>query len=347
MCRHEGGRLLRGRVIVDLEGTEVSASERDLLLHPEVAGVIFFTRNFVTVEQIQALISDIRFIRPELILCVDQEGGRVQRFKEPLTRLPAVECLRSLYKVEPAKACQASEKLGYLMASEMLALGVDVSFAPVLDIDYGRNSVIGDRAFGCTAEEIVVLAGAYIAGMKRAGMAVTGKHFPGHGYVTLDSHIELPHDERAMECLEQQDLRPFQELCQQLDAIMSAHIIYDQADPYAATFSAYWLQCILRQNLCFEGLVFSDDLNMQAAHIAGSMRDRAVKALEAGCDLLIVCNNRMSSLEVLAALESRSLTVRKSLASLRRAALPDWSGFADSDERLETVEWIKSALPLR
>ncbi len=290
-----------GPIMLDLKATELDGEERELLEHPLVGGVIFFSRNFHHREQIAQLTAEIARLRSGLLLCVDQEGGWVQRFREGFTRLPACRRLGDYYQRDSSAATAAARQLGWLMATELRAVGIDFSFAPVLDRDTGVSEVIGDRAFASDIAALIELAQAYVAGMAEAGMAAIGKHFPGHGAVGADSHTELPVDERRPGEIESSDLRPFAALiqAQALAGIMPAHVIYSAADPQPAGFSHYWLQTVLRGRLGFQGVIFSDDLNMAAAQVAGGFSERAEAAWAAGCDVLLVCNNRAGAIQVL------------------------------------------------
>ena len=291
--------LPAGPLMIDIEGSKLTSSEIKLLAHPLVGGLILFSRNYENPEQITRLIDSIREIRPAVIIAVDQEGGRVQRFKTGFSKLPAIAELGCLYEQDPPAALVRAKELGWLMAAEMLAVGVDISFAPVLDLNYGLSSVIGDRAFHSDPESVATLAGSYIAGMNEAGMAATGKHFPGHGAVSADSHLELPIDSRSYDDILSKDIVPFSRLVNQLDGIMPAHIIYEKIDSSPAGFSHRWLQRILRNDLGFKGLIFSDDLSMEGAASAGNYSERAEKALAAGCDMILVCNCRAGVNELL------------------------------------------------
>lgn len=281
-----------GPVMLDVAGTALSEAERELLRQPAVGGVILFSRNFISPEQVAALVTDIHALRtPRLLVAVDQEGGRVQRFRDGFTRLPPVRRLGELFDQDPRRARQLAELSGWLMAAELRAIGIDISFAPVLDLDYGVSTVIGDRAFHRKPEVVAELAQAYQRGMGEAGMAATGKHFPGHGAVVADSHLELPIDERPFAELEFDDLLPFERLAHQgMKAMMAAHVIYRDCDSRAAGFSPFWLRTVLRERLGFQGAIFSDDLNMKAAACAGDYPARARTALGAGCDMVLVCN---------------------------------------------------------
>lgn len=294
-----------GALMLDLEGLVLTDAEKDLLLHPHVGGVILFARNFSDVAQVSALVRAIRAIRPGLILAVDQEGGRVQRFREGFVKLPPMKVFGDLFAGDPDQARHKAYQCGWLMAAEVLATGVDISFAPILDVDCGLSQVIGDRAFHADPQVAVRLLREFIRGMHDAGMAATGKHFPGHGSVAADSHIALPVDDRSWAEIEALDLVPFAALARELQGIMPAHVIYSKVDPNPAGFSPFWLQDILRQRLGFDGVIFSDDLSMEGAVATGSFSDRANAALDAGCDMVLVCNHREGALEVLEALEKR------------------------------------------
>ncbi len=288
-----------GPVMLDIEGTMLTEADKQLLSHPLVGGLIYFSRNYESVEQISHLCSEVRKIRPEILIAVDQEGGRVQRFKDGFTRIPAMQQFLPLYRKQPSAALQLVEDCGWLMATELLSVGVDFSFAPVLDVDDHHCAVIANRSFSPDPEEVTALAGAFMAGMEAAGMATTGKHFPGHGSVVGDSHELLPVDERTMDEIQTHDLIPFKSLMNQLNAIMPAHIMFPQIDSQPVGFSSHWIKRILRKQLGFDGVLFSDDLSMEAATIAGGYAERAEAALRAGCDVALVCNNRQGAQEII------------------------------------------------
>ncbi len=296
--------MSHGPLMLDLKGTALTEEERELLSHPAAGGVILFSRNYASPEQVAALIAEIHTLRtPPLLVAVDQEGGRVQRFKEGFTRLPPAAWFGELNRVNSKKARTITQQLGWLMAAELRAVGVDFSFAPVLDLGLELSSVIGDRAFDAKPVIVAELAHAWMMGVHEAGMAAVGKHFPGHGGVTEDSHFALPVDHRSMGDLLMEDLLPFQRMIDYgLDAIMPAHVIYDQVDQELAGFSRLWLKDVLRNQLHFHGVIFSDDLTMAAAEQAGSYAQRAHTALAAGCDMVLVCNNPAAAAEVLEAL---------------------------------------------
>lgn len=294
--------------MVDIKGWELTAEERERLAHPKVGGVILFSRNFDSPIQMERLVKELHGIRrPRLIVAVDQEGGRVQRFKKGLTSLPPMRRLGEIYDENPSRARRLADLCGWLLATELRAMDVDVSFAPVLDLDHGVSQVIGDRAFHSDPETIALLAHHFANGMKSAGMGCVGKHFPGHGGVEEDSHHELPKDMRTLEELEAQDLIPFKKMIYyDIPGIMTSHVLFPKIDTKPVTFSSVWLQDILRKKLGFQGVIFSDDLTMEAAQGGGSMAQRADMALAAGCDMVLVCNNPKAADEVLQGTKPRN-----------------------------------------
>jgi beta-N-acetylhexosaminidase len=286
-----------GPLMIDIAGTALSDLDRERLAHPLVGGVILFSRNYQSPSQLAALCADIHALRtPALPIAVDHEGGRVQRFREGFSRLPAMRRLGEWWDGSPRAAVESARMIGYVLAAELRACGVDFSFAPVLDLDWGRSGVIGDRAFHGNPEAVVQLAGGFIAGMRDAGMGCCGKHFPGHGWASADSHVAIPVDERTLGELEA-DMRPYLDLA--LDAVMPAHVIYPQVDSRPAGFSPVWLGK-LRRELGFDGVIFSDDLSMEGASVAGGIVARAEAAWNAGCDMLLICNAPDAVGEVLA-----------------------------------------------
>lgn len=288
-----------GPIMLDVAGLELLAEDRELLEHPLVGGLILFTRNYQDREQLAALCAALRQIRPELLIAVDYEGGRVQRFREGFTRIPAMRRIGDLYDASPAAAHELAQTCGWMIASELREFDVDLSFAPVLDLDGGVSEIIGDRAFHSDAEASITLAKAFMQGQYAAGMASTGKHFPGHGQVAPDSHKELPVDERS-EAELQRDIQPFTALIEAgLPSVMMAHIRFPAIDEMPASLSSRWVRHILREQIGFDGAVFTDDLSMGGAAVMGSHAERAQRALEAGCDMLPVCNDREGVVQIL------------------------------------------------
>lgn len=325
-----------GPIMMDLVGTQMSAAERELLLQPQVGGLILFTRNFESIEQISSLIAEIRSLRtPRLLIAIDHEGGRVQRFHEGFTRLPPASLFGEIYKHDQKLARDCAEQTGWLMAAELRAINVDFSFAPVLDLAHGVSGVIGNRAFHSRPEVAATLAYAFMHGMSLAGMSAVGKHFPGHGGVAEDSHLALPVDHRDMATLLKSDIIPFEKMIHNnLPAIMPAHVIYDQVDAKPAGYSAIWLKQILRGRLKFQGVIFSDDLSMEAAGIGGSYGERARLAIDAGCDMVLVCNHPDGVAEVIEALGSYSNPV-----SQLRLTRMHGKGVTQRDELLASSRW--------
>lgn len=306
---------MHGSLMLDIAGTWLTAEDRQLLRQPEVGGLILFARNIENLTQVQELCRAIRAVRPDLLLAVDQEGGRVQRLRRDFVRLPAMREFAS----RPS-AQELAEICGWVMATEVLAVGLDFSFAPVLDLDYQRSAVVGSRAFEGDPQRASELAGGFIRGMHSAGMAATGKHFPGHGWAEADSHVAIPVDERGLDELRGRDLVPFRKLAAELDAVMPAHVIYPKIDDRPAGFSRRWLQDVLRGELGFRGVIFSDDLSMAGAHVAGDAASRIEAALTAGCDMGLVCNDRGGAELALSALQRLGARPSPALGRMRNRA---------------------------
>ena len=302
-------QIPRGPVMADVSALELNRQERERLCHPAIGAVILFSRNFESVEQLQNLTMQIHELRdPPLLIAVDHEGGRVQRFREGFTRLPAMRRYGEMFDVDPARALEQCSTAGWLMAAELLELGVDFSFAPIADLDSGLSDVIGDRAFHCRPGIASELSLSFMLGMRKAGMAATAKHFPGHGSVQGDSHHMIPVDDRSFDALSENDLVPFRVMiASAVEGIMTAHVIYPQIDELPPTFSHYWLKEILRKQLAYKGLIFSDDLSMAGAKVAGGPFQRAKAAINAGCDMILVCNDTAALDEVIDGLSAGSL----------------------------------------
>ncbi|MFV2029965.1 beta-N-acetylhexosaminidase [Neisseria sp. S1] len=286
-------RIPRGPVMADVQAFKLTEEEKQRLRDPAVGGVILFRRNFENIEQLKALVVEIKALRtPELIIAVDHEGGRVQRFIEGFTRLPAMSVLGEIWDESGADAAKAqAEQVGWVLATELSACGIDLSFTPVLDLNWGQCAVIGNRSFHREAEVVTELALALQKGLNRGGMKTCGKHFPGHGFVEGDSHHVLPQDNRCLDELEAADILPFRRLAAEgMAAVMPAHVVYPLVDSKPAGFSEKWLKQILRRDIGFNGVIFSDDLTMEGASGAGGIKARAQISFDAGCDIVLVCN---------------------------------------------------------
>jgi len=321
--------LEQAPVVLDIAGTTLSKADRRRLKHPLTGGLILFARNWESRAQLTALCAEIKQARPDVLICVDHEGGRVQRFRtDGFTHLPAMRTLGELWMKDAMAATDAASAAGHVLASELRACGVDLSFAPVLDLDYGASSVIGDRAFHRDARVATLLAKSVAHGMLRAGMAHCGKHFPGHGFVKADSHHAVPVDRRSLKAILADDARPYEWLSTVLTGVMPAHVVYPKVDPRPAGFSRRWLQDVLRGRLGFTGAVFSDDLSMAGARLVDgeqvSYTEAAAMALSAGCDLVLLCNQSLDG----------GIAVDDLLDGLDHgAARGTWSPDADSEQR--------------
>ena len=286
-----GKRNSYGPVMLDVIGLRLLEEDIRRIRHPLTGGVILFARNYQNREQLVALTRAIRKERPDILIAVDHEGGRVQRFRfDGFTRLPAMGVLGKMWNDDPVEAARAAMAVGYVLASELRTCGIDFSFTPVLDLDYGVSSVIGDRSFHRDPVAVTLLAKSLNYGLAQAGMANCGKHYPGHGYARGDSHTEIPVDERPLEAIMAEDMVPYRGLGMSLASVMPAHVIYPKVDAMPAGFSKKWLS-ILKNDLGFDGVVFSDDLSMEGASVAGGIVERAQAALDAGCDMILVCNS--------------------------------------------------------
>lgn len=282
-------------VVLDIAGTRLHADDRRRLRHPLTGGLILFARNWESRAQLTALTAEIKAIRPDVLVCVDHEGGRVQRFRsDGFTHLPAMRVLGELWMRDALAATDAATACGHVLGAELRACGVDLSFTPVLDLDHGGSSVIGDRAFHRDARVATMLAKSLMHGLLLAGMANCGKHFPGHGHVKADSHLALPVDKRSLKAILADDAKPYDWLSTSLASVMPAHVVYPKVDALPAGFSERWLKHILRGDLGFQGAIFSDDLSMEGAKVAGSTLDGALAALHAGCDLVLLCNQSLN-----------------------------------------------------
>lgn len=337
-----------GPVMVDVEGTTLSGHERARLRNPLVGGVILFARNFQDREQLSALCREIHEERDEpLLIAVDHECGRVQRFRsDGFSAIPAMSVFGELWEQDSLAAMRLASETGYVLGAELRACGVDLSFTPVLDLDYGVSKVIGNRAFHRDARVVAMLARSLIQGLMLSGMAACGKHFPGHGAVEADSHHEIPVDHRPFEEIMQEDAAPYGWLGDMvLPSVMPAHVIYDQVDPNPAGFSPYWIQQVLRQEMGYDGVVFSDDLTMEGATVAGDILARANAALGAGCDMVLVCNRPDLADDLLARLSSEhsSASVNRIRRLMPSRPSPDWDAL-QADQRYQYARRLQSQI---
>jgi beta-N-acetylhexosaminidase len=335
-------RLPLGPAVVDVLGTALAEEDILRMAQPAAGGVILFSRNFENPEQLQALTDHIKRLRePELPICVDHEGGRVQRFREGFSAIPPMRLLGRMWDRDRKGALELAHAAAYTIGAELGALGVDFSFAPVLDLDFGASEVIGDRALHFDPLAVGALGAELVQGFAAAGMAAVGKHFPGHGFAAADSHVDVPHDNRAMKEIARKDLVPYKAVIEAgMAGVMPAHVIYDQVDPEPAGYSKFWLQDVLRGKLGFDGLIFSDDLSMKGATTAGGIPERARAALGAGCDMVLLCNDPAGLDELLSCLESTSLIKPERLERMRKQGGRDLRKSVAYREAQETLQQL-------
>jgi beta-N-acetylhexosaminidase len=330
--------------MLDIDGLSLTPADRDLLLEPAVGGVILFSRNYKSAEQVTDLVSEIRALRsPPLIVAVDHEGGRVQRFRDGFSSIPPMRLIGREFNRDPGVAQRLARQAGWLIASELRAAGIDLCFAPCVDLDWGVSEIIGDRSFHRRPEVAGDLAVAFSRGLRSAGMAAVAKHFPGHGAVVADSHLKLPVDRREYSDV-LDDMRPYDKLVNNglLAGVMTAHVVYKAMDELPASFSEYWIQGELRSRIGFDGAVFCDDLSMKATRDYGSMPTRAMRALDAGCDMVLVCNDRPAAHRAVAALRDYSNPL-----SLVRLARLHGTGQTMRESLLASDEWAAASADLQ
>jgi beta-N-acetylhexosaminidase len=350
---------IQAPLIIDIEGFALSALDKSRLKNPLTGGLILFGRNWQSRKQLTDLCADIKAVRKDLLICVDHEGGRVQRFRtDGFTHLPAMHRLGEMWSQDGKglvgegvlKACKAASAVGFLLASELRACGVDFSFTPVLDLDYGESSVIGDRSFHRDPRQVSLLAKSLMHGLQLAGMGNCGKHFPGHGYVKADSHVDMPVDNRNLKAILKEDAKPYEWLNNELSAVMTAHVIYPKVDSRPAGFSQKWVQDILRMQLEFTGAVFSDDLSMTGARVLEakpiSLTEGVLAALHAGCDLALLCNQSLKGstvidevLDGLAEAQVKGWWQPDELSEARRLALLPTSTALAWDDLVRSVNY--------
>lgn len=329
------------KLMLDLDGFSLTDQEVNLLSNPFVAGIILFSRNFKSKSQVQSLCEEIQSINPALAIAVDHEGGRVQRFKRGYTIIPSMHQLTNYCMKNNFKNISFAQDVGWVMAAEVIASGVDFSFAPVLDLDLSRSSIIGDRSFGDAPDTVIRIANAFIDGMNEAGMKAIGKHFPGHGGIHADSHHEFAEDTRTFDELETHDLLPFDHLKNKLGGIMTAHISFAEIDTNIATFSKFWLSKILRNKMNYQGIIFSDDLSMKGAHYKGSIPQKIEHAFDAGCNILLICNDRPTALEALNFMKENNYESAGNLITFKASKSKSWDTLEKDPRRLEVRERLK------
>ena len=332
-------KTLFGRLMISIDGISLSVQDKQLIQNRHVGGLILFARNFQSQTQILELCNDIKNIKQNIIIAVDQEGGRVQRFQGEYTKLPSMQatgdyCLRN-------NSHGFAADLGWLMSSELIASGIDISFAPVLDVDRSTSSIIGNRSFSDNPQNVIDLASQFIHGMNEAGMQATGKHFPGHGGVKEDSHIAEPIDTRSYKDLIDHDLKPFIGLKDTLSAVMTAHITYPDIDQVCVSFSEIWLKNILRSKIGFDGVIFSDDLTMKGAGKI-NMQEKAMKAINAGCDMVLVCNDYEGANQVINCFEKENCKGVEKIGTMQKSKTIDWNELADNPRAIKIKQVIKT-----
>jgi beta-N-acetylhexosaminidase len=333
-----------GRLMLDINGTFLSDEDKSLIENKHVGGLILFSRNFQSFQQIKGLITEIKNIKENIIIAVDQEGGRVQRFNKEFSKIPSMQKISNYAKANDDDLFL--KEVGWLISSELIASGVDINFAPVLDIDENTSSVIGDRAFANNVSEVIKMTSNFIDGMHEAGMSSTGKHFPGHGGIYEDSHTEHVEDLRLMKDLQDKDIKIYEELSKKLDAVMCAHVLFPKINRDLPSYSSFWLKETLKDNLKFEGLIFSDDLSMFGAGDE-SFSDKAINSLEAGCDMILVCNNRNEVINVINAFDQNNVSLSSKMSKMTKKLKVDWDNLIKSTRRGAIKEKLKQIEEIR
>lgn len=334
----------KASLMIDIEGPFLSQEDIELIGSPHVGGLILFERNFLDRNQITDLCFEIKSKKPEIIIAVDQEGGRVQRFKEGFSQIPPMQRLGDLVSYDKHAGLDLCKNAGWLIASELIASGIDLSFSPVLDLDQDLSSIIGDRAFSDQIDIVIECARAFIFGMNEAGMACVGKHFPGHGSISEDSHLEKPIDRRALNEIENKDLIPFKELINNLDGIMTAHILFPDVDERITTFSKIWIKQILREQMKFEGMIFSDDLSMEGTNEFKSFYDKTKNAIISGCEMVLICNNREGAKDALKYFEENNIEASEKTFSMLMANDVSWKDLEKNKIRSKISNELKKLI---
>lgn len=334
----------KASLMIDIEGPFLNQEDIELIGSPHVGGLILFERNFLDRNQITDLCFEIKSKKPEIIIAVDQEGGRVQRFKKGFSQIPPMQKLGDLVSYDKHAGLDLCKNAGWLIASELIASGIDLSFSPVLDLDQDLSSIIGDRAFSDQIDIVIECARAFIFGMNEAGMACVGKHFPGHGSISEDSHLEKPIDRRALNEIEKKDLIPFKELINNLDGIMTAHILFPEVDERITTFSKIWIKQILKEQMKFEGMIFSDDLSMEGTNEFKSFYDKTKNAIISGCEMVLICNNREGAKDALKYFEENKIEASEKTFSMLMANDVSWKDLEKNKIRSKISNELKKLI---
>ena len=334
----------KASLMIDIEGPFLNQEDIELIGSPHVGGLILFERNFLDRNQITDLCFEIKSKKPEIIIAVDQEGGRVQRFKKGFSQIPPMQKLGDLVSYDKQVGLDLCKNAGWLIASELIASGIDLSFSPVLDLDQDLSSIIGDRAFSDQIDIVIECARAFIFGMNEAGMACVGKHFPGHGSISEDSHLEKPIDRRALNEIENKDLIPFKELINNLDGIMTAHILFPEVDERITTFSKIWIKQILKEQMKFEGMIFSDDLSMEGTNEFKSFYDKTKNAIISGCEMILICNNREGAKDALKYFEENKIEASEKTFSMLMANDVSWKDLEKNKIRSKISNELKKLI---
>lgn len=334
----------KASLMIDIEGPFLNQEDIELIGSPHVGGLILFERNFLDRNQITDLCFEIKSKKPEIIIAVDQEGGRVQRFKKGFSQIPPMQRLGDLVSYDKHAGLDLCKNAGWLIASELIASGIDLSFSPVLDLDQDLSSIIGDRAFSDQIDIVIECARAFIFGMNEAGMACVGKHFPGHGSISEDSHLEKPIDRRALNEIEKKDLIPFKELINNLDGIMTAHILFPEVDERITTFSKIWIKQILKEQMKFEGMIFSDDLSMEGTNEFKSFYDKTKNAIISGCEMILICNNREGAKDALKYFEENKIEASEKTFSMLMANDVSWKDLEKNKIRSKISNELKKLI---
>ena len=334
----------KASLMIDIEGPFLSQEDIELIGSPHVGGLILFERNFLDRNQITDLCFEIKSKKPEIIIAVDQEGGRVQRFKKGFSQIPPMQRLGDLVSYDKQVGLDLCKNAGWLIASELIASGIDLSFSPVLDLDQDLSSIIGDRAFSDQIDIVIECARAFIFGMNEAGMACVGKHFPGHGSISEDSHLEKPIDRRALNEIEKKDLIPFKELINNLDGIMTAHILFPEVDERITTISKIWIKQILKEQMKFEGMIFSDDLSMEGTSEFKSFYDKTKNAIISGCEMILICNNREGAKDALKYFEENKIEASEKTFSMLMANDVSWKDLEKNKIRSKISNELKKLI---